>query len=404
MVAPQEATMTTRKLAVLNIGAHGHVNPTLPVVADLVRRGVEVTYFATAGFEGAVQATGARFVAYDSPFINNAPTEAKNARLAPADLVARFPLRLIGEAEHVLPQLLRHLEADRPDALIYDNMCLAGRLAAEHLSLPAMTFRPSYAANEHFSLGRAFGEVSEEHPARVEFRAVAKRVAERYGVTELVARDPFSHAEALNVVFMPRAFQPAGDTFDERFLFVGPAIPAGAPLRQRQDSPPVLLISLGTVFNEWPEFFNMTFDAFGSSSWHVVAAVGNRIDPKTLKSVPDNFSVHPHVAQLDALSRATAFVTHGGMNSTQEGLWYGVPLVVIPQMHEQAQTARRVQELQLGRAFLDRAHVTVDSLREAVADVVHNPLYTQNIARIRQADEAAGGAPRAAEAIERFLG
>jgi hypothetical protein len=28
----------------------------------------------------------------------------------------------------------------------------------------------------------------------------------------------------LNIVFLPRAFQPAGETFDERFVFVGPSL------------------------------------------------------------------------------------------------------------------------------------------------------------------------------------
>ena len=34
-------------IAVVSLGAFGHINPTLSVVTELVRRGVRVTYFTT---------------------------------------------------------------------------------------------------------------------------------------------------------------------------------------------------------------------------------------------------------------------------------------------------------------------------------------------------------------------
>lgn len=46
-------------VAFLNIGMHGHVNPTLPVVSELVRRGHTVTYHTWPAFREAIEATGA---------------------------------------------------------------------------------------------------------------------------------------------------------------------------------------------------------------------------------------------------------------------------------------------------------------------------------------------------------
>ena len=45
--------MTT--IAFLNIGMHGHVNPTLPVVAELVRRGHTVTYHTSPAFRAEIE-------------------------------------------------------------------------------------------------------------------------------------------------------------------------------------------------------------------------------------------------------------------------------------------------------------------------------------------------------------
>ena len=44
--------------------AAGHVNPTLPVIAALARRGHQITYFATPPFEARIRHAGAAFESY----------------------------------------------------------------------------------------------------------------------------------------------------------------------------------------------------------------------------------------------------------------------------------------------------------------------------------------------------
>ena len=51
-----------------NIPTHGHINPTLPLVTELVRQGDEVTYFAGPRFEEKILATGARFGDYGDAY------------------------------------------------------------------------------------------------------------------------------------------------------------------------------------------------------------------------------------------------------------------------------------------------------------------------------------------------
>jgi hypothetical protein len=49
------------KILVFNVPAHGHVNPTLPVVRELVSRGEQVAYYLTDEFEPQIRHTGAEF-------------------------------------------------------------------------------------------------------------------------------------------------------------------------------------------------------------------------------------------------------------------------------------------------------------------------------------------------------
>ena len=93
----------------------------------------------------------------------------------------------------------------------------------------------------------------------------------------------FSGVEQLNIIFIPKEFQPAAETFDDRYLFVGPSIlpryeAPNFPLDQLNSDWPLLYISLGTVANNQLEFYKLCFEAFGDQPWQVVLSVGKRID------------------------------------------------------------------------------------------------------------------------------
>ena len=59
-------------------------------------------------------------------------------------------------------------------------------------------------------------------------------------------------------------------------------------------------------------------------NYRVVMSVGSRIDIASLGTIPGNFIVKAFVPQLQLLQRAALFITHGGMNSVNEGLCAGV--------------------------------------------------------------------------------
>jgi MGT family glycosyltransferase len=106
------------------------------------------------------------------------------------------------------------------------------------------------------------------------------------------------------------------------------------------------------------------------------------------------------VPQLAVLRRASLFVTHGGMNSANEALYFGVPLIVYPQVHDQLIVARRVDELRAGKAL--HGPVTSDGLRRAADEILADSRYRERATAIGATLRRAGGAPRAADELERF--
>ncbi|QBD78901.1 glycosyl transferase [Ktedonosporobacter rubrisoli] len=367
----------------------GHVNPTLAIAHELVQRGHEVIYYLPEPFQEAVQATGALFRPYDSKLMKNL-----------------HPTVMVEECRHVLGQVLDHIAAERPDVIVYEPYLWA-RIVIEVLKVPAVALHSSYAINEHFNLFSLFNQhVPGMQEIWAQIKAGLAEICTTYHVAPFDLQSAALQVEPLNIVFLPRAFQPRADTFDERYLFVGPSIlphirPIDFPLDRLDESRPLLYISLGTVWNDRLAFFQQCFEAFGASDYQVVLSHGRRIDPAMLGPIPNNFLVCAQAPQLSLLSRARVFVTHGGMNSVMESLFSGVPLVVLPQMGDQFLTAQEVTQRGLGIA-LDQETVNATTLRETVGRVAREPSWRSATSQMQRIAQEAGGYQRATDAILQF--
>ncbi|MER6030746.1 macrolide family glycosyltransferase [Streptomyces sp. NPDC001851] len=395
----------TKHIAVLGAPYHGHVNHTLPVVAGLVGRGHRVTYVTTEHFAPSVSAAGAHVVTYESvwPADRSVPPEMS------ADEMAEGPLKMLGENVAVTAAAERALAADRPDVVVYDTlMNFSGRVLAEKWERPAAQLVPMLASNEHFSvlaaLAQEFPAMDPQHPALLEFGMKLAEFYTGHGLPVPGPGDILGAPEELNVVFVAKEFQPAADTFDERYVFVGPAATAdgeAASWQPPQGDKPVLLIALGTLFNERPDFYRACLKAFADLPFHVVMAVGEHVDPAGLGAVPDSWEVHRQVPQRAVLEHAAVFVTHAGIRSTMESLAAGVPLVAVPQSVELDFTARRIAELGLG-VRVARQEASPEALREAVLKAAEDAGIRQRVTAMAGLARAGGGATAAADAIEAY--
>ena len=388
----------SRAIAFMTPPAPGHVYPTLPLVQQLVARGHQVSYVTSPALAAEVTAAGAQAVELD--------WQPDTSGLLPgADFSFQTLLTVLDEAldvtEAAFPYLLERFRRDRVELVCFDSVVL-GPLLAAALGARTVSLVPNLVSNEHFSLAEILPGFDPAHPGLAAHNARIADFATRYGIT---APNPTGGpAAGLTLVFLPREFQIAGDTFDDSYRFIGPSVGARAD-RGRWEPPhgdtPVLLISLGTAFNNRPEFFASCVAAFGDTPWQVVMAVGDHIDPAVLGSIPANIEVAPDVPQLAVLRHATAFVSHAGMGSTMEALYHQVPLIAVPQVREQAVNARRLEELGLGRR-LPSSTPTAHQLRAAVDQVATDPVIRHRLAEMKRVLDAAGGAVAGADAIEEY--
>jgi MGT family glycosyltransferase len=147
------------RILVFNVPAHGHVNPTLPVVRELVSRGEQVTYYLTDEFEPQIRHTGAEFRRIEGMQMGSGPPPGVTA-MGQTDpevrrqMMAAFFPRMLANGLRLVPGLIDQVRAEDVDCLLYDPFCPWGRALAWILGLPAVAFVPSYAMTENFPLVR----------------------------------------------------------------------------------------------------------------------------------------------------------------------------------------------------------------------------------------------------------
>jgi len=140
----------------------------------------------------------------------------------------------------------------------------------------------------------------------------------------------------------------------EDVRFVGPLRAASAPAGRQEpaldglrEDEELVYVSLGTMFERRPAFFCDAAHALARPGRRVVLSVG-RIPPQALGELPAGVTAHSHVDQLAVLARSSLFITHGGFAGVQEALIAGVPMLLFPQMQEQALNTACVCELGAG--------------------------------------------------------
>jgi MGT family glycosyltransferase len=398
--------------AILTVPGHGHVNPTLALAQELVARGERVIYYLNEEFCPAVEATGADFRLYESKAWKRHQPGLTTALAGKPDLTNCVGLMatLAIECIREIPQLMEQMAADRIECVLYDRTFMPGAITSQALHLLAVQLNPSFVVNERMFKQVAQHITENERPAAQWWAALNEKLTHECEIYKLPCfsfQELLARVENLNIVFLPRAFQPAGETFDERYVFVGPSLTARGydnsdfPLEQPEKRP-LLYVSLGTAFNDWLDFYHMCFDAFARSEWQVVLSFGTRIDPAALKEPPANFLIAPYVPQLEVLSRADLFISHGGMNSIMESLSFGVPLVVILQVMEQEMNARHVQELGLG-LMLEKETLSIEKLCAAVSQVADDASFRARVQEMQQGIRRTGGYRRAADEILRYM-
>ncbi|MBY0597854.1 macrolide family glycosyltransferase [Bacillus bingmayongensis] len=388
------------KVLVINFPAEGHINPTIGLVKELVNRGEEVIYYCEEEYRSRLQNTGVAFRNFKDHLKEIRLNDRMKDMFNPVQMIYRF----LNATENALPFLLKEINCEKFDYIIYDQHFLLGRFLAEILQLPSIASCTTFAMNKEVfeKLSVQKSKVDTNSPLYKECQEILDRISNRYELQIGSLEQLFYYESDMTLVFTSEYFQPQAEQFQSNVKFVGPSINAR---EERIDFPfdklvgkEVIYLSMGTELNQQLELYNTCFHALEEFDGVVVMSVGKETDVTKLTNIPSNFIVRPYVPQLEVLKYTNVFITHGGMNSVSEGLYYDTPLIVLPITNDQPFVARRVEELNAG-IVLDYKNVTSDALRETVNHLLNNQVYKEGSRTVGLSLRKAGGYKKAVDEI-----
>lgn len=376
------------------IPAHGHTNPTIEVVKELSWRGHEVWYYSFNEFKEKIESSGAKFISCDDylPHLKSGD-EKKIGK----DFSALIEM-VIDTTLALDEKVSRELNEFKPDCIVSDSMCVWGKLFAEKLNVAYICSTTTFAFNEYTArlIKRRFSEIIH---MILGMRRINKKLhllnENGYVVDNFISLIK-NDSDTDTIVYTSKEFQPMSETFSDKFHFIGPSV-SKKKCQNKEGECFNIYISLGTINNKNIKFYRNCIRAFKNSSVKVIMSVGSSTEISELGHIPENFVVKNSVRQTLVLQNTDVFISHCGMNSTNESLYYGVPMIMFPQQSEQAMVARRVEELEAGIIL---KHDTVECIRNAVKKVMEDDNYKKSAAKLGSSFKKAGGAAKAADVIQ----
>ncbi|MBR2316500.1 MAG: hypothetical protein IKA37_00865 [Spirochaetales bacterium] len=383
------------KIVFFCIPAHGHTNPTLGVVRELVSLGHEVLYYSYNMLKEKIENTGAKFVSCDDYDMEQKLSPEDGARLG-KDLA--FSTKILVDTTLALDDMVcSQIKELQPDCIVADSMAIWGKCVALKFGIPFISSTTTFAFNQHSakimkqSIGQIFGMIFSMGKIQKDIIRLQNKGYPINNVLDIIKNDDNTDT----IVYTSPEFQPCSETFSDKYTFIGPSI---RPITDEivKTHKKLIYISMGTVINNNAGFYHNCIKAFADTDFQVIMSVGNLTDMTKFKNLPENIFVYQNVDQIAVLSKADVFISHCGMNSVNESLYYGVPLVMFPQTPEQGGVANRVNQLKAGIMLKKN---TVKNIQNAVKSLIDDGEYRKNAISISDGFKKCSGVKGAVEKI-----
>ena len=247
------------KIVFFNIPAHGHTNPTLGVVRELIKNNHEVYYYSYESMREKIESSGANFIPCDK-FDSQTKLSNEEKEKISKDLV--FSTKLIIDITLSLDDaILEEMKQLKPDIIIADSMAFWGKLIARKLNIPFISSTTTFAFNKYsarimkqermglFELLKSIPKINEN------LNRLREKGYKVKSVLDIIANDE----NTLTIVYTSKYFQPYAETFNDNYAFVGPILREVTESVEKTSNPTVY-ISLGTVNNNNEDFYKNCFN------------------------------------------------------------------------------------------------------------------------------------------------
>ena len=430
-------------IAFIPLSIQGDVNASLALARSLKDRGHDVHYLAIPDLEDRIRAQGFGFV----PLLENVhprgKTDSVNQRAARGERItmssviegaAREQQALSDGAIEAASRALRpdlYVVASgwpmaaiaaygtgRPVVLFSSNLISPYDPLVPPLSSPLVPdgsrrFRlKTWLTWKRLFLEKSVAQVLNRAGERKDHETMAKRF--NYPLEKIdFSAESWPRLDMPEVVLCPQAF----DLPRERRLDKTEFIEPGVDVRRTDHHPfswdridaakPLVFCAAGSMASYMhPELaqrlLQLFLDAMSTRpNLQGLAAIGRYATLESFR-VPANVVAVTEVPQIDVLKRASLMVTHGGLNSVKEAIYFGVPMIVFPLFFDHPGYAARIEYHRIGRTANVRS-ATAIQLTQLIDDVIGDEMCLARVRAMSKVFVELQARSPGADVIERVL-
>jgi UDP:flavonoid glycosyltransferase YjiC (YdhE family) len=364
--------MIDMKILVASLGAYGHLYPMMPLALACSEAGHEVTIAVGEPFLGRLPLpTVPCYPPHHDLDSTTEETRRRHPDLQGVDLSrAMFADVTAGE---VIPTLIEHCTADRPDLIIFEGMNTGAGVAAHVLGIPSAAYAIGLSSWIFFGI---------LHPATVGYhrdvwlqRGKTPPDGDRLLAAALIdpvppmLRNPRLPAGLPPVPAPGQGQRPVPTIPIRPIAYSEDAAEVPAWLTGERTRPRIY-VTLGTVAFGAVEVLGRAVRETAALDVDVLVTVGPEGDPAAIGELPGNVHVERFVAQSKVLPLVDLIVHHGGTGTVLSALEAGLPQLILPQGADQFINAATLPAVGVARALPNDAQQP-GAIRAAVQALLH---------------------------------
>jgi MGT family glycosyltransferase len=388
----------------------GHILPSFGLARSLQRRGHQIYYFSILDNENFIRDQGFEFFPVFSGIYPKgfAQQYKKYKETEEKPAIEHFHLNLV--IDGALDPVLVALE---PDILVVSSLLpLEALILHYRLNIKPVMFAPFFRESP--------GSISIDCVDAI-MRLNSEQLVKLERMLQDIGRTFTSLAQVVDpmksfheLISCPIEFAAEDEIRSQSISYIQACIREGNAEQKREldvilpKDKRVIFASLGSQ----PNLYGISEIFFDSmiaimqqpemEGHHLVMAVGAGFAAGYKRRLPDNILMRAWVDQIEILKRASIAVIHGGLGTIKECIFFGVPMIVVPQVYDQPKNARRVADRRLGISISNQ-DVTEDHLLKSILHVQQSHDIQMNVRNLQKVFQDYEAREVGADVVEQLL-
>lgn len=389
--------MKNAHIAIFNVPAYTTTNPTISMVATLIRRGYRVTYVTSARHANELTRMGAEVLL--CPRMEFPHDQAPNLA---GPVESQYSTSTVDLAARTLQLVSPFYEHYRPDLVLYEGFAFSGLILARALRVPAIRITPQLAVTkEYIHHMQADADVKDSIYQLIER---TDKFVRDHGVNrpEVV----FNNEEP-TIYFYTRDLQISPHMDESTCLYAGRCAPE-RPLptqwhNAQRDARKTILVAASTTHAMAASYYWTCINALAGLDCSIILAPGSNVSSTDLGELPAHCQVARDVPLPAIMPHADLLIGFGGPCTTMEALYHGLPMLMLTHNIDGRIYSDNVQRLGVGM-HLTGAEVTEQNIRACAIEIMNDQALLERVKAQQVLLKRSPGAEDVANWIEDYMG